>query len=78
MKCIFLIILLFLPGCNTLWWRTDMSRYDIEFYGRLVDSDKRFHPELSRNDRIYLKYIKDHPVRINNNDSGLRYTYNLN
>lgn len=76
------LILFLLPSCNYLWWATDMSSYDIRFYGRLVDQDKSFYPQLSRNDRIYLKYIQNDPKRHANNipvsTGQIRYNYNLN
>lgn len=72
-----IIVLLLLPGCS-LWWWSDMSYYDINFYGRLVDEDKSFHPNLSREDRIYLKYIQMDPKRHANNipTSNILVTHN--
>lgn len=80
---IFSLSILIVTGYyNVLFLWSDMSYYDINFYGRIVDSEKNYHPELSRNDRIYLKYIETDPARhsrhITKADSAVRLNYHLN
>lgn len=65
MKRLSLCLLLLLPGCSRLYWSTDMTQYEIELYGRVIDAEPNFYPHLSRNDRIYLKYREKTPFKRN-------------